>query len=227
MKVLVFAPHADDEVLGCGGVMAKFADEGAEVHVCVVTSGYPPIVDDTEARKNGWPSILFPEAVAAKEVLGVKEYHFLEFPAVFLETVSRYELNGKIKDIVESIKPDVVYMPHFGDMQKDHAITAEAVMVAVRPVGGNIVSRAYAYETLSETEWNTPHARNSFVPNSFVDISRQLERKCRAMSCYKSQLVAFPHPRSLQAIKALAQYRGSTCGKTAAEAFMLIRECMG
>lgn len=226
MKVLVFAPHADDEVLGCGGVMAKYADEHAEVHVCVVTSPFPPLVDDTDAKNNGWPSMLYPEAMTAKEVLGVKEYHFLQFPAVFLETVSRHELNGKIKDMVDSIAPDVVYVPHFGDMQKDHAVTAEAVMVAVRPKGEHIVSKVYAYETLSETEWNTPHARNSFFPNSFVDISRRLDRKCKAMSCYKSQLMAFPHPRSLETITALAKYRGSTCGKNAAEAFMLIRECL-
>lgn len=224
MKMLVFAPHADDEVLGCGGVIAKYVEVGAEVHVCIVTNAFPPVGDNSEAVKNGWPINLYPEVMAAKKVLGIKDYHFLLFPAVLLETVPRYELNGKIQKLVDSIKPDIVYIPHFGDMQKDHALTAEAVMVAVRPKGGHIVRKVYSYETLSETEWNVPHNRNAFIPNTYVDIGGQLERKLKALACYQSQLGVFPNPRSLETVRALAKYRGSTCGGEAAEAFMLIRD---
>lgn len=224
MKVLVFAPHADDEVLGCGGTIARYVDEGAEVHVCIVTNLYPPIGDNTKAKENGWPINLYPETMAAKEALGVKDYHFLLFPAVVLETVPRYELNGKIQELINAIEPDIVFMPHFGDMQKDHTLTSEAVMVAVRPKGKHIVQTVYAYETLSETEWNIPHSKNAFIPNVYVDISRYINKKLRAMSCYKSQLGEFPNPRSLDAVEALAKYRGSTSGGGAAEAFMLVRE---
>lgn len=224
MKVLVFAPHADDEVLGCGGVIAKYTEMGAEVHVCIVTNAFPPIGDNGKAIKNGWPINLYPEVMAAKEILGIKEYHFLLFPAVLLETVPRNELNGKIQELIDDIEPDIVYIPHFGDMQKDHTLTSEAVMVAVRPKGNHIVSKVYSYETLSETEWNIPHTRNAFIPNTFVDISDQIDKKLNAMVCYKSQLGEFPNPRSLEAISSLAKYRGSTCGGKAAEAFMLIRE---
>lgn len=224
MKVLVFAPHADDEVLGCGGVIAKYADAGAEVHVCIVTNAFPPVGDNKKAIENDWPINLYPEVMAAKEVLGVKKYHFLLFPAVVLETVPRYELNGKIQALVNEIEPNIIFIPHFGDMQKDHMLTAEAVMVAVRPKSTHIVRLVYSYETLSETEWSIPHTRNSFMPNTFIDISEFLDRKLEAMSCYKSQLGEFPDPRSLKAVEALAKYRGSTCRVGAAEAFMLIRE---
>lgn len=224
MRVLVFAPHADDEILGCGGTIARYVEEGAEVHVCIVTNAYPPIGDNTEAIENGWPINLYLETMGAKEVLGIEEYHFLKFPAVLLESVPRNELNGKIQELINEIRPDIVFMPHFGDMQKDHMLTAEAVMVAVRPKGEHIVQKVYSYETLSETEWNISHAKNMFIPNTFIDISKQLERKLKAMSCYASQLASFPNPRSLEAVTALGKYRGSTSGSDAAEAFMLIRE---
>ena len=189
-----------------------------------MTNAFPPIGDNSKAIKNGWPINLYPEVIAAKEVLGIKEYHFLLFPAVLLETVPRNELNEKIQKLIDDIEPDVVYIPHFGDMQKDHTLTSESVMVAVRPKGSHIVSKVYSYETLSETEWNIPHVKNTFVPNTFVDISHQIDKKLNAMACYKSQLGVFPNPRSLEAVSALAKYRGSTCGEKAAEAFMLIRE---
>lgn len=224
MKILVFAPHADDEVLGCGGVIAKSSEMGAEVHVCIVTNAFPPVGDDSEAVKNGWPINLYSEAMAAKRVLGIKDYHFLLFPAVLLETVPRNELNGKIQKLVDDIKPDIVYIPHLGDMQKDHVLTAEAVMVAMRPKGRHIVRKVYSYETLSETEWNIPHSRNAFIPNTYVDISGQINKKFDALACYQSQIGVFPNPRSIEAVRALAMYRGSTCGGEAAEAFMLIRD---
>lgn len=212
MNVLVFAPHADDEVLGCGGTMARYIDEGADVYVCVMTSGQPPVYDNSEAIRNGWPHKRYPEIMECKKKLGIKEYFFLQFPAVLMETVPRNEVNRKIQEVMEKVRPDIVFIPHFGDMQKDHALTAEAVMVAVRPKYNHTVQTVYAYETLSETEWNIPHVKNAFIPNVFVGISKYIDKKKEAMKCYESQLWTFPNPRSLEAIEALAKYRGSTSG---------------
>ena len=122
------------------------------------------------------------------------------------------------------IEPDEVYIPHVGDMQKDHQIVNEAVMVAVRPKYEHKVYAVYAYETLSETEWNIPNTINAFIPTVYHDISGFLEKKKQALSCFKTQLSEFPNPRSLKAVDALAKYRGSTAGVRAAEAFVLIRE---
>lgn len=224
MRVLVFAPHADDEVLGCGGTMARYVNEGAEAYVCIVTSGKKPIFDDTAAVQNGWPHIHYLEVVESHKVLGIKKTFFLEFPAAALENVPRYQLNQRIQEVMDKVQPDVVFIPHFGDMQKDHALTAEAVMVSVRPKGKHTVQQVYSYETLSETEWNIPHAKNAFIPTVFIGISKYIDKKLEAMSCYKSQLGKFPNPRSLEAIEALAKYRGSTSGGKYSEAFMLIRE---
>lgn len=224
MKVLVFAPHADDEVLGCGGTIARYVAEGAEVYVCIVTSGKKPIFDDTIASQNGWPHIHYLEVMESHKVLGIKETYFLGFPAADLESAPRYRLNEKIQEMVDVIEPDIVFIPHFGDMQKDHTLTAESVMVAVRPKGNHIVQAVYSYETLSETEWNITHVKNIFIPNVFIGISKYMDKKLKAIECYKSQLGEFPNPRSLEAVEALAKYRGSSSGDRYAEAFMLIRE---
>ena len=126
--------------------------------------------------------------------------------------------------MVEEQKPEIVFIPHKGDMHIDHRMTIEAAMVALRPVSAPQIKAIYAYETLSETEWNTPSVDNAFIPNSFIDITDYMDLKLEAMKCHKSQLCDYPHPRSLEAIKALAMHRGSTICRKYAEAFMLIRQ---
>lgn len=217
-KVLVIAPHADDEILGVGGTMARHIAEGNEVYVCVVTRGEMPLfpVEAVETIRR--------ETKRAHSMLGVKETFFLEFPAVMLEQVPRYQLNGSIMDVILKVEPDIVYIPHIGDMQKDHQLVNEAAMVAVRPKYKHKISRVYAYETLSETEWNIPNVTNAFIPTVYTDISKFINEKKKILSCFESQVSPFPNPRSLEAVEALAKYRGSTVGVMAAEAFVLIRE---
>ena len=224
MRELVFAPHPDDEVLGCGGTIARDIADGAEVTVCIVTSPKPPVYDNKKAVESGWPHLIYPQIKNAHELLGIKETIFLQFPCVLLENEPRHIVNGKISEVVQQVKPDVVFIPHFGDMQKDHTIVSEAVMVAVRPKYVHIPRYVYSYECLSETEWNIPHVINSFIPNTFVDITDYLQKKLDAMACFTSQIGDFPNPRSLQAVEALARLRGSTAGFRAAEAFALVRE---
>lgn len=224
MNILVFAPHPDDEVLGCGGVMAKHAAQGDDVYVCVATCGHPPIFNDDLMKEKGWPHTLYPEIKKAHEILGVKKTFYLDCPAADMESVKRFDLNGKIINLIQELKPDVVYIPHFGDMQRDHTLLSEAIMVAVRPRGSHKVSKVYSYETLSETEWNIPHASNTFIPNTYIEISDYFDLKIKAMNCYQSQLAPFPEARSLEAVEALAKLRGSTMGAKRAEAFALIRE---
>ncbi|PNV59276.1 PIG-L domain-containing protein [Clostridium sp. chh4-2] len=223
MNILVFAPHPDDEILGVGGTMAREVAAGNKVYVCIITRGKAPLyIEDEETKK--LPHSLYYEIKAAHEAIGVTKTFYLQHPVVMLETVPRYELNKSIVDVINEVHPDTVYIPHFGDMQKDHEVAAEAVMVAVRPRGKHMVRVVYAYETLSETEWNIPHSKNAFIPNTFVEISDYLGKKLGAMGCFKSQLSDFPNPRSLEAVESLAKLRGSTAGFKAAEAFALVRE---
>lgn len=214
MKVLVFAPHNDDEVLGVGGTIAKLASEGNEVFVCEVTAGM-----NKERVKR-----IKAEALKAHSVLGVKESFFLDLPVVELKGLEVSKLNSSISNITKKIQPDVVFIPHKGDMHRDHYEVAMAAMVALRPVELPNLKAIYAYETLSETEWNIPSPDNVFVPNVWVDITDYISKKLEAIQCYASQIKEFPNPRSCEAIVALSQYRGSTICKKNAECFMLLRQ---
>lgn len=215
MKVLVIAPHNDDEVLGVGGTIAKHVANGDEVVVCEVTSG----------DKQLW-ELIVAEAHSAHKVLGVSQFECLHLPVVQLRTTNSIELNGKFEELVKKIKPEIVYIPHKGDMHSDHQETAKAAMVALRPYSNPQLKAIYAYETLSETEWNIPSVDNAFIPDTWSDISDYIDVKVKAMESYKSQLYDFPHPRSIEAIEALAKLRGSTVGFKYAEAFMTIRHIL-
>lgn len=218
MKVLVIAPHPDDEIIGVGGTIAKRVQNGAEVYVCIVTKGLESMFDKKLIEQGRR------ECCQADRKLGVKETIFLDFPAVMLETIPRYELNGKIAEVVQKISPDEVYIPHRGDMQIDHQMVVDAAMVAVRPRGTDYPKRVYAYETLSETGWNIPNTVNEFIPTVYEDITNTYDAKINAMRIFKSQLAEFPAARSIGAIEALAKFRGATVSVEAAEAFSLIRE---
>lgn len=218
MKVLVIAPHPDDEIIGVGGTIAKRANVGDEVYVCIVTKGVAPLFPEEQVKK------VQAECREADAMLGVKETIFLDFPAVMLETVPRYEFNGKIAEVVQRINPDEVYIPHRGDMQIDHQMVVDAAMVAVRPRGKKYPKRVYAYETLSETGWNIPNTVNEFIPTVYEDITDTFEIKMKSMDVFQSQLAPFPAARSIGAIEALAKFRGATVSVETAEAFSLIRE---
>lgn len=220
MNILVIAPHPDDEILGAGASIAKYIAEGHKVYVCIATKGCLPLFSDENVKK------IREEVNRCHAFLGIEETHFLDFPAAMLEEVPRHEINDKLYQIVDKLKPDIVFIPHHGDMQKDHQMIAEAAMVALRPKYNHKVKAIYSYETLSETEWNIPHAGNTFIPNVYVDVSNFIEKKIEAMRQYASQLSDFPNPRSLEAIEALAKYRGSTINVKAAEAFALIRQIL-
>ena len=217
MKVLVLAPHPDDEVLGCGGVIAKHAAAGDEVSVLVATRGTAELYRDeqVEAVRN--------EARRAHALLGVQETRFLEFPAPALDTVPRYKLASAVAAVLKELQSEVFYIPHHGDIHSDHFHLHHAALVAARPLADCSVRKILAYETLSETEWAPPQKDAVFYPTVFVDISDFLEKKLAAMSCFESQVKPPPNARSLRNITALAHYRGATVACEAAESFMLVR----
>ena len=209
MKVLVFAPHNDDEVLGVGGTILRYTAAGHSVYVCEVT----------DCRND----VLRQEAKSAHALLGVTESVFCNLPVVGLKHMSTVAMNKAIHQVVEKIRPDVVFTPFIGDMHIDHREVTESVLVAVRPVNNCSVRTVYMYETLSETGWNIPSGEKTFSPNTWIDISPVIEEKIRAMQCYQTQIKEYPNPRSAEGIRALAMYRGSTVGCHYAEAFMMIR----
>jgi LmbE family N-acetylglucosaminyl deacetylase len=217
MKALVVAPHPDDEIIGCGGTIAWHVARGDEVTVAVVTRGLPEKFDQDSVE------LTRAQAREAHRHLGVAQTAFLDFPAPVLDITPGYELADALASTIRRLGAQVVYIPHGGDVHSDHRSVHNAALVAVRPVPGCPVERVLCYETLSSTEWGSPHGASAFAPTYFVDISNHLESKLAAMSVIANELQAHPHPRSLETLRALAIYRGSTVGVGAAEAFMLLR----
>lgn len=216
-RVAVLAPHPDDEVLGCGGTMARLAAQGAAVDVVTVTRGQEPDFNPASVDQ------VMREAEKAHHALGVRESHFLDFPAARLDTVGQAEVNARLGVLLDRIQPDTLFLPFLGDIHHDHQVVFTAAMVWARPRHAGAPRQIYAYETLSETNWFAPPATPPFLPTFFVDIEATLEAKLAAFSCYASQVKAFPDERSLEAMSALARMRGASIYRTAAEAFVTIR----
>lgn len=213
MKELVIAPHPDDEILGCGGVMAKHIANGNDVYLCVATS--------SRVEKSRQLNAYYTHKVAA--YMGIKEVIFFDYPTVELSNVNNRDFTGSFNDLIKRIEPEVVYIPFYGDMHTDHRKVADAAMVALRPYSAPFVRAIYAYETLSETGWNYPSEDKAFIPNVFENITAYIDTKIHAMKMYETKIVNPPHPRSAEGIRALAQYRGGIIGVDYAEAFMCIR----
>lgn len=219
-NILIIAPHNDDEILGCGGVMAKYINQGKNVYVAIVTNGHlgaPELFPKEGTEK------VRREAMQAHEFLGVKETIFLDFPAVNLDALPAYKLSIAISKCIKKFQIDTLFIPHRGDIHKDHRITYEASLVAARPIDNCTVKRVYAYETLSETEWAAPFGNDVFIPTVFIDIKDFIDLKLQAFLFFETQIKQFPHPRSPEIIRVLSNYRGATVGFENAESFMLIR----
>ena len=217
-RVLIIAPHPDDETLGAGGTAAKFVRNGYAVTVLIVCGHLPPLYKPEEFETTR------EEAREAFGILGISDYRFLGIPATFVRDQPVHILNGKIGAIIEEIAPQIL-LCNFPDRHIDHRVIFDSVMVAARPAGsaGSGIEILAAYETLSETHWNAAHIEPNFVPNWVVDISEVIELKRRAVSAYKSQIPDFPGARSIEAVEALAKFRGTQSGFAFGEAFQIIR----
>ncbi|MCG8545133.1 MAG: PIG-L family deacetylase [Alphaproteobacteria bacterium] len=216
-RMLVIAPHPDDETLAVGGTIAGFAAAGGDVTVLTVAAHMPPLYSDAVHQQT------VEEARRAHAVLGVAKSMFLDIPAVFVHEQPHHELNGKILGAIEETEPTVLLMP-YPDRHVDHRVIFESVMVSARPVGtGQSIAVLAAYETLSETHWNAPHIEPNFTPNWVVDVSAHIEKKMEALTCYESQIPPFPGPRSAEAVRALAMFRGTQAGFAYGEGLQIIR----
>lgn len=221
-KVIVVAPHADDEIIGCGATIAKHIKNGDEVVIVIATNasiGAPELFSSNQVQD------IRGEALAAHRSLGITETIFLEHPAPALNAFPEYKISVELSKIFSNFLPTHLYLPHPGDIHQDHKAIYRSALVAARPQGNHIISNIYCYETLSETEW-TPMHEKPFVPNHFVDVTAVFNSKITAMNCFASQLKSFPHSRSIETFEALAKYRGATVGVARAEAFIVERQIL-
>jgi len=220
-SVLVIAAHPDDEILGCGGTLARHARAGDRVSILILGEGATSRAD----AKAGDVANLRDAAERAARILGASAPRFASLSDNRLDTVALLDVVKCIEEEVAARNPAVVYTHHGGDLNIDHRIAHQAVLTACRPLPGSAVRSIYAYETPSSTEWSDVAIDSAgFRPTRFVDIGTDLDAKLAALECYASELRAFPHPRSKAAVTALAQWRGTSVGLRAAEAFVVVRD---
>ena len=224
-RILAVVAHPDDEVLGVGGTLARYAS--AQIPVNVIILGEGATSRDTGVGGNVHRSsvpLLVDAAKKAANILGYLPPHHAHLPDNKLDTLPLLDIIRHIEPIIDKFKPTRVYTHHGGDLNIDHRITHEAVVTACRPIPKSIIRGLYAFETLSSTEWRPALTAIPFSPNRFVDVTPQLDQKIRALNCYAEEIAPFPHARSIQAVTALAHLRGASVGLEAAEAFSVIRE---
>ncbi len=210
--VLAIAAHPDDEVLGCGGVLAQHARNGEHVTIVIVCEG-----ESLRYGPAGVGQSTHIQRAAAR--LGCTSVRHLCFPDQALDTLQLTEIIKPLEEIVREVRPRVVYGQYGGDVNRDHQLLFQAMLVATRPIE-TFLEAVYAFDTASSTEWAYPR---SFVPDTWVDISSTLATKLAAMACYESELRPYPHPRSLKALEYRARAFGNQVCMEAAEVFMTVR----
>lgn len=223
--VLIVAAHPDDELLGCAGTLARHAAAGDTVHVLILAQGATARDQRrNDAKRAAELESLRAAARDAAAIIGAEAPRFGGLPDNRMDGTDLLDIVKIVEKVVDEVKPMVVYTHHGGDLNIDHQITHRAVLTACRPLPGSSVRAIYAFETLSSTEWGSPVQAAAFQPVHFVDITKHLDQKLRALDCYDSELRPFPHPRSVETVTALARYRGACAGVAAAEGFQVVRE---
>jgi LmbE family N-acetylglucosaminyl deacetylase len=222
-RVLTVAAHPDDEILGCGGAMAAHAGRGDEVSILILGEGLTSRAETRDAAdRSGLPE-LQRDAHRAAAVIGVTDVTLLDFPDNRFDSVALLDVVKAVENLRRRVRPDIVYVHHWGDLNIDHRVTFDATMAAFRPLPGETPVAIYAFEVPSSTGWAGPSAAMAFLPTHFVSIGAAIDRKVEAMERYESERRAWPHPRSPDALRAWARYRGTQVGVDAAEAFVTVR----
>ena len=215
--VLVVSAHPDDEAFGCGGTLLRHVKAGHPVHWVVVTRPWLPKWDDAYLERAAR------QVAAAAAAYGVAGWRRLDFPAAALDTVPLAEVVDAISEVVREVQPTVVYTVGPYDVNSDHDVVYRAVMIALKPLYAPSVRRVLTFETPSSTDWAFAQPGRTFLPQVYVDISDTLEEKIRICSLYETETQPFPHPRSAEAVRALAMCRGAAAGFDYAEAFQVQR----
>lgn len=221
--IMVIAAHPDDEVLGCGGAIARHAESGNPVYVLILGEGILSRYEDRKIADKKEICSLRSDSKAAASILGVKKIFFLNFPDNSFDSVLILKIIKEIERIKRLIKPNIIYTHHYADLNIDHCITYKATLTACRPLKEESVREIYSFEVPSSTEWHGPDKRSSFIPDRFIDISKTINKKVKALRCYKQELRPYPHPRSIRGVRVLAAKRGIEAGLEFAESFETIR----
>lgn len=221
-RALVVAAHPDDEVLGCGGTIARLADLGCAVHVHILAEGVTSRYADRAQAPATELAALHAQAEAAGALLGARSVTVHGFPDNRMDSVPLLDVVHTVEAAARAVRPDLVLTHHPGDLNIDHQVVHQAVVTTTRLTGPEAPAAVLAFEVPSSSEWAFSQFA-PFRPQVFVGVADGLDRKVDAMAIYDGEGRPFPHPRSPEALRALARTRGAAAGLAAAEAFEVVR----
>lgn len=216
-KILIIAPHADDEILGAGGTLLKLRDRGCSINWLLVTS---------PDKKLNWSNKQInkrnEEINEISKRVGFDNVYKLNFPSSSLDTIPFGEIVNSLNKIISELQPNELFIPHYSDVHTDHEVVYKASISSSKSFRHPYIKRIIMYETLSETEFGLDISK-TFRPNLFVDIASYIDKKIDLIKIYSTEIGEFPFPRSLESIYSLSKYRGSSSGFFAAEAFEILK----
>lgn len=218
MNYLLVVAHPDDEVLGAGATMYTLAKEGHIVNVCILSG-------EVNARNHRLSTDeLYKDVNNSMSRLGVNKIITGDFPNIEFNTVPHLKLVQFIEKAIIETKTDVIFTHHPADLNNDHLHTSLACQAAARLFQRRTdvtpLKELLFMEVPSATEWSFNKGMNQFSPNIFIEVGEEgVDKKIEALSQYRGVMRDYPHPRSDEALKGLAAYRGGQAGMVYAEAF--------
>jgi len=223
MKILIVAAHPDDEVLGCGGTIARMSEEGHDISIAILGEGITSRYLQREDADKEMVQNLHEHSHQVAKILGVKDLRLFNLPDNRFDTIALLDIVKILEGVIEKFKPECIFTHHQSDLNLDHVITNRATLIATRPINNTFIKTVLSYEVPSSTEWTFQTSPTGFRPNVFIDITKTLEIKIDAMHLYDGENRQYPHPRSSESLRAISCRWGSVSGLKEAEAFELVR----
>ena len=219
-NIVCVVAHPDDEVLGLGGTLIKHVNNGDKVFIIILADGEN--AKTIASEKNPHRKV---NAEECSRIIGSILYKTFDYPDQELDTIPILEIIKNLEKIFDKLRPNIAYVHHLGDLNKDHQIASQSVLTALRPMNRlDLSTEIRSFETPSSTDQSPQEGQNIFKPNFYVSVENTWDKKIKALKAYNKELLDFPHPRSLKAIEALAIRRGAESGYSMAEAFIILRK---